>query len=493
MNNNYILAIDEGTSSARAVLVNMEGQAVYIAREPIQSKYPISGWVEQDPKDILKAQTETIRQVLFMLEPQKASILAAGVTNQRETTIVWNKKTSEPLYPAIVWQDRRGEELCKQLKDAGYENLIQKKTGLVLDSYFSAAKIAWILQNVAEARELAKSGELAFGTVDTWLLWHFTGNHYTEPSNASRTLLYNIHTHAWDEELLAIFDIPPSVLPTILPSNGLFGYLELGSYKIPITGVLGDQQAATFGQACFEYGATKNTYGTGCFLVTQTGTQPINEPPPGILTTVAWKMQGSPAFYALEGAILNAGASLQWLLQVGILESFESIDENISYNFANPELFFVPALTGLGAPHWDSAARGLIIGINRNTQKKDLVAAALAAMAFQTLEIVQLLEKAIGVKINRLKVDGGVAQNRLLMQFQADLSGCTVSIPVSIETTALGVAFMAGIGAGLFSSLEEIAGIYTERSCLQPSIALNRDALMAKWLQAVERTKNWAD
>jgi glycerol kinase len=489
--NNYILAIDEGTSSARAILVNMQGQAIRIAREPIQSEYPQSGWVEQNPKAILKAQTEAIRQILFTLEKEKASIVAAGITNQRETTIVWHKKTSEPLYPAIVWQDRRGEQLCKQLKDAGCQKLIQKKTGLVLDSYFSATKIAWILQNVAGARELAKRGELAFGTVDTWLLWHFTGNHYTEPSNASRTMLYNIHTHVWDEELLAIFDIPLSVLPTILPSNSLFGYLELGSYKIPITGVLGDQQAATFGQACFEYGATKNTYGTGCFLVTQTGTQPIGEPPPGLLTTVAWKMRESPAFYALEGAILNAGASLQWLLQVGLLQNLESIDEDIAYAFANAELFFVPALTGLGAPHWDPSARGLIIGINRNTQKKDLVAAALAAMAFQTLEIIRLLEKAIGNKIKRLKVDGGVAQNQPLMQFQADLCGCPVSIPASIETTALGVAFMAGIGAGLFSSLEEIAKIYTERSCLQPSTSLNPDALMAKWLQAVERAKNW--
>ncbi|MCS6905383.1 MAG: glycerol kinase GlpK [Bacteroidia bacterium] len=490
MKNEYILCIDEGTSSARALLLNLKGEVVALERKAIETYYPFPDWVEQDPEAIWQAQFQTIQKLLSQFSQKTNQIIAAGITNQRETTIIWNKNTGKPIYPAIVWQDRRGLALCEKLKDQGYQQLIQQKTGLILDSYFSATKIAWILQNVPEAQGLAQQGALAFGTIDTWLLWKLTGNHYTDPSNASRTLLYNIYEQKWDEELLYIFDIPASILPTVLPSNALFGYLKWENDTIPITGVLGDQQAATFGQQCWNYGDTKNTYGTGCFLVTFTGKEPIKQPPPGILTTVAWHLYGKTPMYALEGSILNAGASLQWLQELGIIPSISALEQFITPPIHSQDLFFVPALTGLGAPYWDAHARGLIIGITRATQKRDLIHAALAAMAFQTHEILLLIQTAIGTQIHTLKADGGVAQNAPLMQFQADLSACTVQIPDCIEVTALGVGYMAALGAGIYTQ-EDITQLYKFQTTFEPNPHFNKDFIFNRWKQAVERAKSW--
>ncbi len=494
----YILALDQGTTSSRAILYNSGGEPVAIAQKEFPQIYPKPGWVEHNPHDIWNTQLGVARDVLGKASVQAADIAAIGVTNQRETTIIWDRRTGEPISNAVVWQDRRTAEMCDRLRAQGHTDEIRSRTGLVIDAYFSGTKIAWLLDHVPGARERAARGELAFGTVDTWIIWNLTGGrvHVTDVSNASRTLIYNIHTHAWDDHLLRLLNIPRELLPEVKPSSAVYGETDpklLGA-AISLGGAAGDQQAATFGQACLKPGMVKNTYGTGCFLLMNTGQRAV-ESPGGLLTTIGWQLkdQQQPV-YALEGSVFIAGAAIQWLRdELGLIQT-SAESEGIAASVPDTGgVYVVPAFVGLGAPHWDAYARGTIVGLTRGSNRAHLVRATLESIAYQTRDVVDVMVRDAGLKLDTLRVDGGATANNWLMQFQADILGVPVQRPAITETTALGAAYLAGLAVGFWESPEQIAARWKVERTFQPQLdADRREALYGGWQRAVERSREWA-
>ncbi|MBO5709040.1 MAG: glycerol kinase GlpK, partial [Bacteroidales bacterium] len=455
----YILALDQGTSSSRAIVFDQNGQTKAVSQKEFTQIFPKPGWVEHNPMEIWSSQASVIAEAITSIDINGLNIAAIGITNQRETTIVWDAETGEPVYNAIVWQDRRTSEYCDSLKRDGRTDLIRSKTGLIIDAYFSATKIRWILENVPGARQKAEEGRLRFGTVDTWLIWMLTRGevHVTDVSNASRTMLFNIHSLEWDKELLELMNIPASMMPQVKSSSEVYGYTKttLFAHEVPIAGIAGDQQAALFGQMCTEPGSVKNTYGTGCFLLMNSGERPIMSKN-NLLTTIAWKI-GDTVNYALEGSIFVAGSVVQWLRDgLGIIKSSSEVEALAASVPDNGGVYFVPALTGLGAPHWDQYAQGSIYGLSRGSTAAHIARAALEGIAFQTMDIVNAMQKDAGVTLKELKVDGGASRNNLLMQFQADVLGTSVIRPTVTETTALGAAYLAGLAVGYWESIEHI-------------------------------------
>ncbi|MBR3911983.1 MAG: glycerol kinase GlpK, partial [Alistipes sp.] len=455
----YILSLDQGTSSSRAIVFDHKGQIRSVAQREFTQYFPKPGWVEHNPHEIWSSQASVIAEAITAIDINGLNIAGIGITNQRETTIVWDRETEEPIYNAIVWQDRRTSEYCDSLKEAGHTEFIRSRTGLIIDAYFSATKIKWILDNVPGARERAEKGKLMFGTVDTWLIWRLTRGdvHVTDVSNASRTMLFNIHTLQWDEDLLRLFDIPLSMMPEVRSSSEVYGHTKstIFAHEVPIAGIAGDQQAALFGQMCVEPGAVKNTYGTGCFLLMNSGEKPIDSKN-NLLTTVAWKI-GDKVNYALEGSIFVGGSVVQWLRDgLGIIRSSSEVEALAASVPDTAGVYFVPALTGLAAPYWDQYARGSISGISRGTTAAHIARAALEGIAYQTLDIVDAMQRDSGIELCELKVDGGAARNNLLMQFQSDLLSTRVIRPQVTETTALGAAYLAGLAVGYWDSIDDI-------------------------------------
>lgn len=487
----HILSIDQGTTSCRAIVFDTEAKTLGIGQKEFTQHYPKPGWVEHDAEEIVRLQIECIKEAIATSGVSADSIACVGITNQRETTVVWNKKTGKPVYRAIVWQCRRTKEVADEL-NAKHLKLFREKTGLVPDAYFSGPKIAWILENVPEAKKLADSGELAFGTIDTWLIWNLTkeANHLTEPSNASRTMLFNIETLDWDDELLKIIGVPRKMMPDVVPSNANFGTTreDLVGFSAPILANLGDQQAALFGQGCFGEGMAKCTYGTGSFLLANIGTK--RRLAEGLLTTVAWQLEGQPAEYAFEGAIFIAGAAVQWLRDgLGIIESSEQT-ESIAVSIpSNEGVYFVPALVGLGSPWWNSDVRGTIVGLTRGTHRAHLVRAALESMAYQISDVAQDMDKN-AIKMKELRVDGGATKNNFMLQFQADLLGVPVMRASQVESTAWGVAAMAGLKAGLFPNQEHLSKMWKHDLLMQPQT--NRSEDYCGWQKALEGAFAWA-
>lgn len=488
-----ILALDQGTTSSRAILFDHDGRKLGMARRTFSQIFPQPGWVEHDPHEIWQSQLDAARQVLAESGIGPADVAAVGITNQRETTIVWDRHSGEPVYNAIVWQCRRTAPLCEALTARGVAATLREKTGLVPDPYFSATKLAWMLDQVPGVRARAERGDLLFGTVDTWLVWQLTAGrvHATDVSNASRTLLFNIHTMRWDEELLHLFKIPVAMLPRVLPSSGSFGVTDrgvLGDIEIPITGIAGDQQAALFGQTCFTAGTAKNTYGTGCFLLQNTGTQPTPSRH-GLLTTVSWQIDDEVT-YALEGSVFTAGAAIQWLRdEMGLLATAAESETMAREVPDTGGVYLVPAFTGLGAPHWDSQARGALFGLTRGTQRAHIVRAALEAIAYQTRDVLEAMQQDSGERLQQLRVDGGAAANDFLLQFQADLLGVPVLRPQLIETTALGAAFLAGLAVGFWRDRAELSALAQVDRVFTPAMSSERRlALMDGWRAAVRRT-----
>jgi glycerol kinase len=488
----YILAIDQGTTSSRAILFDKNGDIVALAQKEFTQIFPNPGWVEHDPMEILSSQVEVIHEILDKIDVN--DIASIGLTNQRETAVVWNKETGIPIYNAIVWQDNRTVDLCNQLKKQEKQDLVRSKTGLVLDPYFSATKISWILDNVSGARELAKEEKLLFGTVDSWLIWNFTQkeSHLTDYSNASRTLIFNIKELEWDKELLSLFNIPKSMLPKVQNSSGNFGSFSYKGIDIPIHGVAGDQQAALFGQGCFEKGKAKNTYGTGCFMLMNTGSEAV-ESNSGLITTIAWGLDGKIT-YALEGSVFVAGAAIQWLRDGLSLFSAASETESMATKAkGSEEVYFVPAFAGLGAPYWDMNARGAIFGLTRDTSKDHIAKATLESLAYQTKDVITAMEKDAGNELLTLAVDGGASANNYLMQFQADILNVDIDRPRVIESTALGAAYLAGIESG-FWTLSELEDNRNSEKIFKPEMSNEQiERLYAGWLKAVNRTMNWVD
>jgi glycerol kinase len=492
----YILAIDQGTSSSRCILYDQQAKPVAMAQQEFEQLFPHPGWVEHDAEEIWQTQAGVFKQVMGQLQLWPADIAGIGITNQRETTVVWDRRTGKPVYNAIVWQDRRTADDCTRLKEAGLEPMVNAKTGLVIDAYFSATKVRWILDHVEGAREKANRGELAFGTIDSWLVWKLTNGelHITDVSNAARTLLYNIERLQWDEDLLALFDIPASLLPAVKSSSEIYGNtrnLEVGA-GIPIAAIAGDQQAALFGQMCIEAGMAKCTYGTGSFLMMNTGSKRAVSQH-GLLTTIAWQI-GNEVNYAIEGSVFISGAAIQWLRDGLMLFEQTADSEKVACSVAdNGGVYFVPALTGLGAPHWDPHARGAIFGITRGTTRGHLTRAALESICFQVDDLLQILATVSGESISQLRIDGGAAVNNLLVQFQADISAIEVVRPANLETTALGVAYLAGIAAGLWT-IGELNGKWRIDRLFQGTLPPQEiESLKHQWLKAVARAKNWAD
>ncbi|OGA41797.1 MAG: glycerol kinase [Betaproteobacteria bacterium RIFCSPLOWO2_12_FULL_62_13] len=491
----FILALDEGTTSARAIVFDHAGAIRSVAQKEFTQVYPHPGWVEHDPNEIWAAQIAVASEAIARAGIHARDVAAIGITNQRETTVVWDRKSGEPICNAIVWQDRRTAGYCDELKAGGQEPLITDKTGLVLDAYFSGTKLKWLLDNVPAARESAAQGRLAFGTIDTWLIWKLSGGaHYTDPSNASRTLLYNIHTGAWDEEMLAIFGVPRGVLPEICPSSAVVARTagNLFAARIPIAGIAGDQQAALFGQRCVAPGAVKNTYGTGCFILMYTGERPV--PSRNRLLTTAACQTGAHPEYALEGSVFIAGAVVQWLRDgLGIIKSSAEVEQLAASVADNGGVYLVPAFTGVGSPHWDPYARGMIHGLTRGATAGHIARAALESIAYQTADVLHAMESDSGIRLVELRVDGGAARNDMLMQFQADLLGVPVVRPKITETTALGAAYLAGLAVGYWKDEKEIAAQWQVQRVFEPGMARSRvQALMAGWRKALERAKNWA-
>ena len=488
----YILALDQGTSSSRAIVFDRHGQTKAVSQKEFTQIFPKPGWVEHNPMEIWSSQAAVIAEAITSIDINGLNIAAIGITNQRETTIVWDAETGAPVYNAIVWQDRRTSEYCDSLKKDGRTDLIRSKTGLIIDAYFSATKVRWILENVPGARQKAEEGKLRFGTVDTWLIWMLTRGetHVTDVSNASRTMLFNIHTLQWDKELLELFDIPESMLPEVKSSSEVYGYTKttLFAHEVPIAGIAGDQQAALFGQMCTEPGSVKNTYGTGCFLLMNSGERPIMSSN-NLLTTVAWKI-GDTVNYALEGSIFVAGSVVQWLRDgLGIIKSSSEVEELAASVPDNGGVYYVPALTGLGAPHWDQYAKGSIYGISRGTTAAHIARAALEGIAFQTMDIVNAMQKDAGVTLKELKVDGGASRNNLLMQFQADILETSVIRPTVTETTALGAAYLAGLAVGYWESLDHIKSQWGVEKEFKPSAAAEDVAALKEgWADAIRRT-----
>lgn len=486
----YILAIDQGTSSSRAIVFDHNGNPVSVCQKEFTQHFPKPGWVEHNPMDIWSSELSVLKEAVAGLGSTSAEIAAIGITNQRETTVVWDAATGNPVYNAIVWQDRRTSEYCDGLKAAGYTDSIREKTGLIIDAYFSASKIRWILENVPGAKRKARNGELRFGTVDSWLIWNLTGGkvHVTDVTNASRTMLFNIKTLEWDKELLDLFGIPESMLPEVRSSSEIYGTTSLLGGEIPIAGIAGDQQSALFGQMCTESGMVKNTYGTGCFLLMNTGTKPVVSKN-NLLTTIAWKI-GDTVNYALEGSIFVAGSVVQWLRDgLGIIRSSSEIEALASSVEDSAGVCFVPALTGLGAPYWDQYAKGTIVGLTRGTTAAHIARAALEGIAFQTMDIVEAMRKDAGIDLKELKVDGGASRNNLLMQFQSDLLGVDVIRPRVTETTALGAAYLAGIAVGFWSGLEEERKQWQTDRVFTPKASAEKVAEAKEaWHDAVRRT-----
>ena len=484
----YILALDQGTSSSRAIVFDHEGNICSTAQMEFTQYFPKPGWVEHNPMEIWSSEAAVIAEAITKMGINGKNIAAIGITNQRETTIVWDAETGEPVYNAIVWQDRRTSEFCDTLRDKA--EWIREKTGLIVDAYFSGTKIRWILENVPGAREKAEAGKLRFGTVDSWLVWQLTRGevHVTDVSNASRTMLFNIHTLQWDQELLDMLGIPLSMMPSVRSSSEVYGVTKttIFAHEVPIGGIAGDQQAALFGQMCTEPGSVKNTYGTGCFLLMNTGGKPILSKN-NLLTTIAWKI-GDQVNYALEGSIFVGGSVVQWLRDgLGIIRSSSEIEGLARTVEDNGGVYFVPALTGMGAPYWDQYAHGTICGITRGTTAAHIARAALEGIAFQTMDIVGAMEKDAGVPLSELKVDGGASRNNLMMQFQADILGASVIRPQVTETTAMGACYLAGLAVGYWSSLDEIKAQWQAERIFTPSGA-DVSALKAGWADAISRT-----
>ncbi len=490
----YILALDQGTTSSRAILFDQSGNIVQIAQQEFPQIFPRPGWVEHDPEAIWQSQLRTVRQALAQARISPGDIAALGITNQRETTVVWERKTGKPIANAIVWQCRRTAAICDKLKADKFDKVIRRKTGLVTDAYFSGTKVAWLLDNVKGARAKADNGELAFGTVDSWLIYRLTGGrtHITDVSNASRTLLYDIRKQKWDAEILAKLNIPASMLPTVKSSSEVYGETDpmiLGA-SIPIAGIAGDQQAALFGQGCFKPGMMKNTYGTGCFLLMNTGNK-ANASKNGLLTTIGWRLGKQETQYALEGSVFVAGSAVQWLRDgLGIIASAPETEAMATSINENLGVYFVPAFVGLGAPYWDQNARGALVGLTRGTQRAHIARAALEAMAYQTRDVVECMQNDSGIKAKELRIDGGATRNNFLCQFQADILGIPVIRPTITETTALGAAFLAGLAVGYWKSEADIAKQWKAEKQFNPKMTpKEREALYQGWQTAVARVR----
>jgi glycerol kinase len=485
----YVLALDQGTTSSRAIVFDEAGNIRGLAQKEFRQIFPQPGWVEHDPEEIWATQLGVAVEAIAQARLKNEEITAAGITNQRETTVVWDRTSGLPIHNAIVWQDRRTADFCRGLKTAGHERLFQERTGLLLDPYFSGTKVAWILDNVAGARQRAEKGELAFGTIDSWLIWKCTDGkaHVTDPSNASRTLLFNLHTGDWDDELLKILNVPRSLLPEVRSSSEIYG--EIRGSRIPIAGIAGDQQAALFGQLCTESGLAKNTYGTGCFMLMNTGPKPVasrNQ----LLTTVAWRI-GDRTEYALEGSVFIAGAVVQWLRDsLGIIKSSTDVEALAASVPDAGGVYFVPAFVGLGAPYWDAYARGAIVGLTRGSTGAHIARAALESIAFQTAEVMQAMEADSGIRLKELRVDGGASRNNLLMQFQADVLGIPVIRPVVSETTAWGAAALAGLATGVWKNQADLRSCWNAEKTFLPQNTSHAGRL-SEWRRAVERSKSW--
>lgn len=491
----FILALDQGTTSSRAILFDRGGNIRGIAQQEITQHYPQPGWVEHDAEEIWASQLAVARAVLRDNAIRPEQLAAVGITNQRETTVLWDRVTGQPLHRAIVWQDRRTAAICDELSAAGHAALFAERTGLVLDAYFSGTKLKWLLDHIPGARSRAERGELAFGTVDSWLAWHLSGGqaHVTDPSNAARTLLFDIHRRCWDDELLALLDIPPRLLPRIVDSSGPIAALDprwLGC-AVPLAGIAGDQQAATFGQACLEHGMAKNTYGTGCFLLMNTGEQPMTSRH-RLLSTVGWQRREQTT-YLLEGSVFMGGATVQWLRDgLGLISSSAEVEALAASVPDNGGVYLVPAHAGLGAPHWDPQARGALFGLTRGSTKAHIARAALEAIAFQSADLLAAMEKDAGHPLSELRVDGGAARNDLMMQFQADLLGVPVVRPRVTETTALGAAYLAGLAVGFWQDEAELAALWQAERRFAPNMPeTRRAALFGEWHRAVERALRW--
>lgn len=490
----FIIALDQGTTSSRAVLFNEMGEIKGIAQEEFTQIFPQAGWVEHDPQEIVTTQLGVLKNLIQEQKIALSSIVSIGITNQRETTVVWNRKTGKPIYNAIVWQDKRTASICEALKKQGLTEYVPENTGLVIDSYFSGTKVKWILDTVEGARQQAERGELAFGTIDSWLIWNMTEGkvHTTDVTNASRTMLFNIKTLQWDEKMLSALGIPASMLPTVHPSSHHFGDYVLENTSIPINGVAGDQQAALFGQACFEPGMAKNTYGTGCFMLMNTG-EKMQFSKNGLITTIAWSLNGKVE-YALEGSVFIAGAAVQWLRDsLHLIDQSKDSEYFASKALGSNDVYVVPAFAGLGAPYWDMYARGAIFGLTRDTGKDHLIKATLESLAYQTKDILNAMQEDAGLQLASLKVDGGACANNILMQFQADILGTEVERPEVIESTALGAAYLAGIQSGLWKKEEITRNRKIEKRFIPAMDIEKRNNLYKGWQKAVTRTMNWIE
>jgi glycerol kinase len=491
----YILSLDQGTTSSRALLFDDHGTVRSVAQREFTQIFPQPGWVEHDPQEIATSQIAVALEALAKANTQPRDVAAIGITNQRETTIVWDRATGKPIHNAIVWQDRRTAGFCQHLKDEGHEHLIQERTGLLIDAYFSGSKISWVLDHVQNARQLAEAGRLAFGTVDTWLVWKLTGGrvHVTDASNASRTMLFNLHSGEWDKDLLDLFRIPASMLPAVRPSSEVYSEVSSvpGLNGIPIAGIAGDQQAALFGQRCNRPGLTKNTYGTGCFMLQSTGNRAV-ESRNRLLTTVAWKI-GETTDYALEGSVFVGGAVVQWLRDgLGIIRASSEVETLANSVPDNGGVYFVPAFVGLGAPHWDSYARGAIFGLTRGSNAGHIARAALESIAYQVADLMDAVQTDTSTPLPELRVDGGASANNALMQFQADVLGVPVVRPSMTETTALGAAFLAGLGAGFWKQVQAISDLPREERRFEPRLPRSQvDAMRERWTEAISRAKSW--
>ncbi|MGY5851149.1 glycerol kinase GlpK [Salegentibacter sp. F14] len=492
----YILALDQGTTSSRAIIYDKNGKSVSVAQKEFTQHFPKPGWVEHDPEEIWSSQIGVAAEAVSKAKLKSDNLRAIGITNQRETTVVWDRTTGEPIYNAIVWQDRRTSDYCDQLRNEGHEKMVQEKTGLVLDSYFVATKVRWILENVVGAKEKAEAGQLALGTIDSWLIWNLTDGqkHITDVTNASRSLIYNIHSLDWDEELLALFGIPKSMLPEVCDSSGELALTSgaIFSKHIPITGIAGDQQAALFGQMCIEKGMAKNTYGTGCFMLMNIGEKPIISENK-LVTTIAWKI-GDQVHYALEGSIFIAGAVVQWLRDgLEIISSAAQVETLAAQVDSSDGVYVVPAFAGLGAPHWDQHARGTIVGVTRGSNRSHIARAALESIAYQTLDVVRAMEADSGVEIKELRVDGGATANALLMQIQSDILNTRIIKSENSEVTALGAAYLAGLGSGIWKDIEEINKKWETKECFYPDSSTPTKEMIKGWERAVKATKNWSE
>ena len=495
MSSHYILALDQGTTSSRSMLFDKQGNIISVAQKEFTQIYPKAGWVEHDAMEIWATQSGVVTEAMSKIGATAEDIAAIGITNQRETTVVWDRKTGEPIYNAIVWQCRRTASFCDELKARGLEDYVRENTGLVIDAYFSGTKINWILNNVPGARERAEKGELAFGTIDTWLIWKLTDGkvHVTDYSNASRTMAFNIKTLKWDEKMLKELDIPASMLPEVRPSSAVYGTTTLYGTEIPIAGAAGDQQAALFGQACFEPGMAKNTYGTGCFMLMNTGDKPVKSNS-GLVTTIAWGLDGE-VDYALEGSIFVAGAAIQWLRdEVRLVDSSPDSEFYCNKVADTNGVYMVPAFVGLGAPHWDMYARGAILGLTRGANKSHLIRATVESLAYQTKDVLDAMEKDSNIKLAALKVDGGACANDFLMQFQADILGVPVDRPSIVETTAMGAAYLAGLAVKFWDGKADVTAAWKLDRSFNPAMDADvRAKLYAGWLKAVECSKGWED